>query len=163
MIRLRAGLLDQPNLVNHVIIVHHQQKNGDWIGLEGKPGGVGWINLTQRRVLKSPYVLANNEQPKTEDQRFLIAKASEKLLGVQYDWVGIAQEAFAWGPAVRIFGFMNNKWGNRDNPPEHVFCSNYADWVYDSVGAWSPGALFDRSITPNDWAKFIIEKGWKLK
>jgi len=155
--------MDQPNLVNHVIIVHHKQPNGDWIGLEGKPGGVGWINITQRKVLKSPYSLTNAQQPKTEESRFLIAKASEKLLGVQYDWVGIAQEAFSWGDSRTILKFLNQGWGNSGHPPEHVFCSNYADWVYDYVGLWSPGVRFDRNVSPNDWAKFIIEKGWKLK
>ena len=158
MIRLRAGLLDQPNLVNHVIIVHHKQPNGDWIGLEGKPGGVGWINITQRKVLKSPWIVTNQHQTKTDEQRYLVAKAAEKLLGVQYDWVGIAQEAFAWGPAKRIFALMNDKWGSKDRIPEHVFCSNYADWCYDSVGIKSPGRFFDRNVTPNDWAEWSIVK-----
>jgi len=161
MIRLRAGLLDQPNLVNHVIIVHHKQPNGDWIGLEGKPGGVGWINITQRKVLKSPWIVTNAKEPKLEKQRYLVAKAAEKLIGVQYDWMGIMQEAVVWAPPKRVTTFINRKWGDAEHPPEQVFCSNYADWCYDFVGLPSPGALFDRNVTPNDWAQFIMEKRWK--
>jgi hypothetical protein len=159
LIRLRAGLLDEPNLVNHVIIVHHQAKNLDWIGLEGKPGGVGWTNLTKRKVLSSPWVITNQNQPKTEEQRFMVSKAAEKLLGTQYDWVGIAEEALLWADTSKVVSFINQSWGD-GQPPEHVFCSNYADWSYDSVGIDSPGKKFDRTVSPNKWAQFILENSY---
>lgn len=44
MIRLGAALTGKPNLDNHVAVMHHWDGEVPW-GLEGKPGGVGWVDL----------------------------------------------------------------------------------------------------------------------
>ena len=156
MIRLGAALQDSPNIVNHVIVVHHRDPKGLLWGLEGRPGGVGPRALT-RRLLGAPYVISNAEQPKTEEQRFLVAKAAEKLNGAPYDWTGIAIDGLdAIGVNMWSHG---GQWG--PEPPGHVVCSSLADWAYDTVGLPSPGKRFDRTVTPGDWAKFIMEKAWE--
>lgn len=156
LIRLGAAFLDRPNISNHVIVVHHKDPKGLWWGLEGKPGGVGYIALT-RRVLRAPYVISNTEQPKTEEQRFMIAKAAERLIGTPYDWAGIAIDGLE-ALGVNLWDTFG-EWG--PEPPGHVVCSAFADWCYDVVGLPSPGREFDRTVTPGDWAKFIIERNWR--
>lgn len=158
-IRLGAALLDRPNTVNHVIIVHHRDDNGTLWGIEGRPSGVGYVELG--RHLKSAYTLNNAEQPKTEGDRFLIAKAAEKLLKAPYDWYGIFQDALLWANKTNVRRMINKDWGDEHKPPTHVVCSSFADWVYDYCNLPSPGKRFDRNVSPGDWAKFIIEKAWK--
>lgn len=158
-IRLGAALLDRPNTVNHVIIVHHQDADGTLWGIEGRPSGVGYVRLD--KYLKSPWTLANVEQPKSEGDRYLIAKAAEKLLSAPYDWYGIFQDALLWANRSRVRRMINANWGDANTPPTHVVCSSFADWVYDFCGLTSPGRRFDRNVTPGDWAKFIIESEWR--
>lgn len=153
-IRLGAALRDRPNTINHVIIVHHRDKAGTLWGIEGRPGGVGWVDM--RRALKSPYTISNADQPKGPVQRSDIARFSEALLGTPYDWGGIVKDGME---AIHADALWRSKeWG--DTPPAHVVCSSFADWVYDRTGLPSPGLRFDRSVTPGDWAQFIIERGW---
>jgi len=49
LIRVGAALRDEPNLINHVVIVDHQDRQGTWWGIEGRPGGVGWVDLQRYR------------------------------------------------------------------------------------------------------------------
>lgn len=152
-IRLGAAIRDRPSIVNHVIVAHHVDKAGVWWGVEGRPGGVGWVDL--RRAMKSPYTITNAAQPKTVEQREEIAYVAKGLLGTPYDWQGIVADGMEAISAQELW----NSW--TDTPPAHVVCSSLADWVYDRVGLASPGQKFDRTVTPGDWAQFIIEKGWK--
>lgn len=156
LIRLGAALLDRPNTVNHVIIVHHYDEAGTLWGIEGRPGGVGYIDV--RKALKNPYTISNASQPKTEEQRFIIAKAAEGLIGTPYDWQGIVEAGMK---AIRAQILWSSDWGDEKTPPAQVICSSFADWVYDYCEVPSPGKRFDRNVTPGDWAKFIIERGWK--
>lgn len=155
-IRLGAALLDRPNTVNHVIVVHHWDSAGTLWGIEGRPGGVGYVDV--KRHLASPYTLTNKDQPKDEGQRFVIAKAAEGLLGTPYDWRGIVEDGMR---AIGAQELWRDNWGKNNVPPAHVVCSSFADWLYDHVGLLSPGRQFDRNVTPGDWAKFIVEKEWK--
>jgi len=155
LIRFGAALLGAPNTVNHVIVVHHRDGGGTLWGIEGRPGGVGYVDV--KKALKSPYTMTNVAQPKDEGQRFIIAKAAEGLLGTPYDWHGIVLDGMK---AIRAEGLWRSKWGDEHTPPAHVVCSSFADWLYDQVGLPSPGEKFDRTVTPGDWAQFIIEKGW---
>jgi hypothetical protein len=156
LIRLGAALLDKPNTVNHIIVVHHRDSSGTLWGIEARPGGVGYIDT--RMALQSRYTLTNIEQPKTEGQRFIIAKAAEGLLGTPYDWQGIVEAGMEVIGAQELW---KQKWGSKKVPPAHVICSSFADWLYDYCDLPSPGSKFDRNVTPGDWAKFMIEKGWQ--
>lgn len=154
LIRLGAAILDKPNTVNHVIVAHHVDEAGTFWGVEGRPGGVGWVDM--RRALKAPYTLTNAAQPKTLEQRLAIAKVVEGMLGTPYDWAGIVGDAM---DAIHAQNLWASQWGEDRLPPSHVVCSSLADWVYEHVGLASPAK--DRNVTPGDWAAFITERGWE--
>ena len=90
LINLGAALRGRPAMNSHCALVHHRDSTGQWWGLEGKPGGVGWTTLD--RYLASPFTVNNVGQPKTEQQRYDVAVAAEALLATPYDWVGIARD-----------------------------------------------------------------------
>jgi hypothetical protein len=147
LIRLGAALTDKPNIVNHVAIVHHKDAKGDWVCVEGRPGGVGWAPAA--KYLASPWTLSNAKQPKTDQQRQAVVDATQALLGRPYDWAGIALDA---AQALRID--LPARWqGTWD--AAHVVCSSLAAYAYNEVGLNRPkGPL--RTITPGDWADYII-------
>lgn len=151
LIRLGAALRDRPNTVNHVIIAHHFDDAGTLWGVEGRPGGVGWVDM--HGALAGPYTIDNRHQPKTDAQRAAVCAAAEGLLGTPYDWVGIAQDAM---DAIGAQDLWAQKWNGE--VPAHVVCSSLADWAYEHVGLASPTP--DRTCTPGDWAAFITTKGW---
>ena len=155
LIRLGAALRNRPNLHNHVVIVHHRDAAGTWWGIEGRPGGVGWVDMAH--YLKSDWTLGNIDQPKTSKQRTEIVNVAKSLLGTPYDWTGIALDAME---AISAQELWAGHWGKGDTPPAHVVCSSLADWIYDHIGLASPGAFKDRTISPGDWAEFIIREGW---
>lgn len=156
LIRLGAWMTGRPAFCNHAIIVHHQDEQGTLWGLEGRPGGVGWRDLTG--PLSWTLTNANNEQPKTEEQRYLIAVASEALLATPYDWNAIqdhVKEALRlWSPRGPV------EWTD-DEVPAHVVCSSFADWAYEKVGLKNPGGnAITRMTSPGDWDRFMMEKEW---
>jgi hypothetical protein len=156
-IRIGAFLVGMPTYVNHVIIVHHwDAAHNSWVGVEGRPGGVGWVDLTDR--LKAPLTNANNKQPKTEAQRYLIAKAAESLLGAPYDWQAIAEDA---RQAAHLWRAVAVEWQG-DAVPGQVVCSSFADWAYERVGLANPGGnSVTRFTTPAGWDQFIMKGQWK--
>lgn len=154
LIRLGAALLDEPNLDNHVAIVHHQDANGTWWVVEGRPGGVGWADA--RNYLASKYTTDNVGQSKTDDQRAQIATVAQGMLGTPYDWAGIAKDAM---DALRIGDLWKQNW-NGQGPPGHVVCSSLAAWVYQHVGLDIPTIHEPRDTTPGDWEQFILTHGY---
>lgn len=157
MIRLGAAILDRPNTINHVIVAHHVDQAGTFWGIEARPGGVGWVDM--KEALRGSYNLSNYAQPKTDLQRAQICKVVESMLGTPYDWEGIALDAMEDLHIPALWA----SWDSEGRPPAHVVCSSLADWVYDKVGLKSPGLPFDRTCTPGDWARFIIERRWAMK
>lgn len=155
MIRLGAAFGDDPNTVNHVIVAHHRDQAGRFWGIEARPGGVGWIDLKRCTGLKHPYTIANHAQPKSEQQRVAICNAAEGLLGTPYSWADIAKDAMEAISAQDIWK------SHSEEAPAQIVCSALADWVYDHVGLASPGARYDRTVTPGDWARWITERGWR--
>jgi hypothetical protein len=157
---LMAG---QAHHVDHVLIAHHQDKDGIWWGIEGRPGGVGWV--TTDKYLADPHIHtrwnnSNASQARTEPQRAAIAKTAEGLLGVGYDWIGgIAADAFVSFRAGELAELIDDWWGwNQGGPrPGHVVCSSLAAWTYDRLGLASPisGRPSGAELcTPGDWWKF---------
>lgn len=156
LIRFGAALMGRSNLVNHVVIVHHIDIGGTVWGIEGKPGGVGWVDVTEAG--KSWYTNANTAQPKTWAQRGAIATYAEQLLGTEYDWTAIVQDAMTSLHLDKLWRRSEFKTGK---VPAHVVCSSFADWVYEEVGLASPGkADSTRYTTPADWDLFIMEEAW---
>ena len=151
LIRLGAAFRDKPNVVNHVAVVHHLDAKGEWVCIEGRPGGVGWAPAA--KYLDSPWTLTNVGQPKTAKQRAAIVEASEPLIGRDYDWGGIALDA------IEALGInVPDRWvGQWD--AAHVVCSSLAAYVYDRVGLRRPAGDL-RTRTPGDWAAFILSHNY---
>lgn len=153
MIRLGAALRDRPNLINHVAIVHHTDSSGTVWVLEGRPGGVGWRDATD--YLKSRHTITNATQPKTQDQRAEIVKQATAMIGTPYDWEAITQDAAG---AFGLDHVWELRWGKAGKVPGHVVCSSLAAWVYLNAGLAYP--IGDREVTPADWLRLWISKGW---
>lgn len=154
VIRLGAWLRGRPAGVNHVIVAHHTDAQGRLWGIEGRPGGVGWRDLTA--VAADRHTHANTAQPRTEAQRYLVAVAAEKLLGTPYDWDAIRADA---RQAMRLWTLAKD-WGDAQTPGQ-VVCSSFSDWCYEQVGLPNPGGnKGTRFTTPGDWAEFITHEEW---
>jgi hypothetical protein len=152
-IRLGARLRGLPHSVNHVLIVHHLDEQGRWVGLEGRPGGVGWVDCTD--YIKSPATVDNREQPKTEAQRYLVAKAAESLIGCAYDWSAVLVDA---GYDLGLPRPDDLDWHGAQKPL-HIMCSAYAAWSYTQVALARPTAP-ERFVEPPEWAAWDAAKGW---
>lgn len=162
LILLGAKLTHRPAYCNHVIIVHHQDANDTWWGVEGRPGGVGDRDLSGGGSGPAwwPLTNANNSQPITDEQRETVCDLAWQLRGRPYDWEGIAADVrealgFAWAlPKLPEF--------STGQVPTHVVCSSFADWVYGKAGLPNPsGSKVIRMTTPGDWDRFIMTKGWE--
>ena len=153
LIRLSAALRDQPNLSNHIAVVHHRDTRGTLWALEGRPGGVGWRDT--RDYLASRWTLTNTAQPKTGAQRDTVCVTMETMIGTAYDFEAIAADAghafgldTAWLPDFKT-----------GQVPGHVVCSSLAAYAYSKSGlAHPPGN--DRTIEPADWDTWITTQAW---
>jgi hypothetical protein len=150
MIRLGAALLDEPNLDNHVAIVHHRDDAGVWWVIEGRPGGVGWADA--RAYLSSSYTTNNVRQPKNPQQRATIAEVAKGMLGTPYDWTGIVEDAMR---AIDVQQLWQQNWQGQ-GPPGHVVCSSLAAYVYQTAQLDCPRIHEPRLTTPADWEDFVV-------
>ena len=152
-IRFGAAVKDKPNLANHIAVPHHQDAHGTWWGIEGRPGGVGWVDCS--RYLADPATITNKGQPLTTAQRAGICAAMEKLLGGPYDWAAIVADAEA-DLGIHMPGWDPSWHGS---VPGHVVCSSAAQYAYLKAGAEAPEG--DRGTQPADWVSFILRHGWQ--
>lgn len=153
LIRLGAAIRDQPNLGNHVAVVHHKDLHGIMWCIEGRPGGVGWRDATE--YLRSRWTITNADQPKTYAQRELICQAADAAIGTPYDWQGIAADA---AEALKLPALFAEKWDG--HVPGHVVCSSLAAWAYSKAGLAHP--VYDDlpRTTPGDWLQFLLTRAW---
>lgn len=155
LIRLGERLHGLPSLDNHVVVMHHTDSAGVPWGIEGRPGGVGWVDC--RPYLASKYTLTNADQPKTFVQRVAVADTVQQMLGDKYDWVGIGADACKDLDLPLLFA---KDWHGK-GMPGHVVCSSLAAYAYYTVGLGVPLARDgERFCQPGDWTKFIKIKGW---
>ena len=93
MIRVAEALEGKPAVANHVAIITHQDQVGRWIGIQGRPGGVGPVDCTP--WLDDSRTRSNHDQPKPDDHQQLatLLASCAKSLHIGYDWVGIAEDA----------------------------------------------------------------------
>ncbi len=152
MIRLGAAITGKPNLSGHIAVVHHTDANGTVWCLEGRPGGVGWRDASD--YLTSRWTITNAAQPKTDAQRATVAKVTEAMIGMAYDWEAIVADAaedlcldVAWLP---------------DHGTVHgeVVCSALAAYAYDKAGLSRPAGV-QRLVQPASWDTWIITRGWE--
>jgi hypothetical protein len=157
-IRFGAALLGRPNLHSHVAIMHHVDAAGVPWGIEGRPGGVGWVDMAD--YLADSHSTSNNGQPKTADQRTKVAEVAYSLLKVPYDWSAIARDVLQ---ALRLDRLWHAKDYGDKSVPGALICSALADYTYAKVGLASPGVTDGDGIrftTPADWDVFIETKAW---
>ena len=160
-IRAGAALAGLPAYCNHAIIVHHRDASGRWWGIEGRPSGVGYVELGKR--LDHPLTNINTDQPKTEDQRYLIAVAAESLLSIPYDWSAIRRHTEAALKVSELLSLLPGvpEW-DENEIPTHVVCSSFADWAYERVGLANPGGhRRTRMTTPGHWDDFMLRRQWE--
>jgi len=133
---------------NHCIIAHHWTDGVFW-GIEGRPGGVGWVDLTARDWR---HVTTNAAQPKTEDQRARLCEWAEKtMLGRPYDWSAIERHAL---DALGVPDLWRDDW-NGQGVPGQVVCSSVCALGYDFVGLARPlPTQGGRYVMPYDWNRF---------
>lgn len=154
LIRAGAGLKElvtgtaEPNLDNHIAVVHHTDPHGVLWVIEGRPGGVGWRQAND--YLASPWTVHNAKQPKSAVQRQVICDTMHTLLGTPYDWEAIVADA---GEAFGLAHAWEPSWHGR--VPGHVDCSSLAAYSYSRTTLARPAG--SREVTPADWVAFIIE------
>jgi hypothetical protein len=152
LIRLGAALRGRPWHVDHVVIVHHRDDTGRLWGIEGRPSGVGWVDLA---AYDNRWMLSNADQPKTDIQRAQVCELAVDMLGTPYDWPAIIHDAAIALNLQRLW--RSGDYGPR--APGHVVCSSLAAWLYHKVGLAAPRGLMS-TCWPADWADFILRKGW---
>jgi len=154
MIRMGAALRNKPNLSNHIAVMHHVDQAGVPWAIEGKPGGVGWVDA--RNYLKSKWTITNESQNLPTAARPRIAADMEAMLGRAYDWPAIFTDALN---SIGIPSLFAKDWKGTGSPG-HVVCSSLAAWLYAREGCAHPAGA-DRYITPGDWNEFIQLRSWE--
>lgn len=157
-IRLGAALQDKPNLDNHVAVMHHYDSQGVPWGLQGQPGGVGWVDM--RAYIASPYTVNNCGQPaRTDAERAEAAKLAESMLGTKYDWQAIGGDG--------LMDLHVHLWNDLSFPhglkPGEVVCSSYGAYVYEMMTWAHPSTGTERVCQPADWEQFCTANGYSLK
>lgn len=154
LIRVGEELSGKPGLENHIAFMHHWLGDVPW-GLEGRPGGVGWVDL--REYLASPYTVNNCGQPGRSDTgRGQVAGLAELMLGTKYDWAGITDDTLRCFHMPDLFSSTF-----RGLVPGHVVCSSYAAFLYERQG-WDRPLVGDRDTEPADWCALSMVNGWNV-
>jgi len=155
-IRIGSVLLDETAAQNHILgITHQDQKTLRWWGIEGRPGGVGWVDATP--YLSSPVTVSNQRQPLDTRQQAGIVAALKLALGTPYDWEVIAEEAER-DLHLKSTWSNTSAWG--DTVPAHVICSSLLVWGYKRNGADYPKNTDPGHEQPADWVQFINENNY---
>lgn len=145
-----AAILQGDPAAEHMAVVHHKDKVGRWIGVEGRPGGVGWVDCSS--YIGNALTVANLHQVIQEKERYEIAVLMEAMLGTPYDWQAIVEDG---GMA---FGLPDIWTNNVDGKlPGHIVCSALAAYGYDKYGVAAPSPKDYRHVSPGDWEEFILK------
>ncbi len=158
IIRFGASLRGWPNYDNHIVMIDQIQPNGIVVGIEGRPGGVGRVDVAQ--YVQGPYAryaFSNREQPKLPEQRDTVVKIVRQLVGANYDWDAIAQDALV---DLHIPELWLEKW--HGTSPGHVVCSSLASWAYRKATLAAPKQLDARHTEPANWTEFMLLKEWDV-
>lgn len=156
-IRFGAALIDASDLENHVAVLDHQDKHETWWAIEGRPGGVGWVDATA--YLESPWTLSNQGQPLDTGQQMDICKTMQALIGTKYDWEAILEDGLRDLHVPDIDKMWGDKW--HGVAPGHVVCSSASVWAYMKNHANYPKNIDPAHVQPADWADFIVLNGYQ--
>lgn len=156
LIRLGALLDGTPAPANHVVIVHHRDEAGTLWGIEGRPGGVGYVDMAKYTgSVLAKYGNSNTALPRTAVQSTAVCEAAMSMLGTPYDWAGgIFADAFKTMHLAELATALDKWWGWHDGTslrPAHVVCSSLAQWVYRHLGLPCPEVADAELCTPADW------------
>ena len=154
MIRFGGALLDEPNMENHIAVLHHQDDKGTWWCLEGRPGGVGWRDATA--YLNSPWTITNRNQPLMDEQRAEICNKMDAMINRSYDWRAIVEDGLR---DIHIEDPWGEKWTNGE-VDGGVVCSSVAAYTYGFARAAYPHNVNQPHVQPADWVQFIIENNY---
>lgn len=161
LIRFGASIEKHPDTINHIAVVHHVTANVVW-GIEGRPGGVGWVNMA--KYFEGPlakYTVTNWHQPRTPQQRAGVCTLLRAALGDKYDWESIGMDALEDLVDKREFPkLMDHWWRDADGTDAHFVCSSLAAYAYDHNGLASPNYTAEQNIQPYDWEMFIEAGGF---
>jgi hypothetical protein len=156
LIRIGEELTGKPGLENHVAVCHHYDSAGTPWGIEGRPGGIGWVDL--RAYLADAYTVNNVGQPGRDDRgRAQVATLAQHMLGTAYDWCAIADDTLRAFHMPELFSKTLN-----GTVPAHLVCSSFTDFLYERAG-WDHPSVPDRDCEPADWVSFILEHGYDMK
>lgn len=163
-IRIAAVLKGKPAVANHVVIITHQDQEGRWIGIEGRPGGVGLVDCG--RYLTDTRTRSNHDQPRDPAALPAFLASCAKSLGLRYDWVGVAEDAFDAIGADDISDLLDPLWryGDPHGPLSGgAVCSSLASLRYRAAGWRGPDPLpaEDRRCTPADWWDWSDRRLWE--
>jgi hypothetical protein len=168
MIRVEEALLGRPAVANHVVIVTHQDQLGRWMGIEGRPGGVGPADCTgylgdtrTRGNYAQVQLLARAAGTAWPRQRDAFLASCARSLGIGYDWCGIAEDGLDALHLDDLSREIDPLW--RWDPgqlPGHVVCSSLAAALYEIRGWRHPGTGHERNCSPADWWDFSDRQLW---
>jgi hypothetical protein len=160
---IEAGaILKKHPAVGHIAGFHHWQGTVPW-GIEGRPGGVGWVDM--RKYFSNPLTIHNIAQEKSKSQRYEIKQLSVKMLGTPYDWQAIQLDAASLIHLQEILQLFEQPvaelkhWDwDKNGVPGHVVCSSLYAWEY---GRLTPPLAEPntpaRFTWPDDWASFWLD------
>lgn len=154
LIRVGQALRGLPCTGNHVAVLHHYTDGVPW-AVEGRPGGVGWVDA--RRYLRDKATIHNAEQPKTEQQVLKVLDGCLALLGTPYDWHAIFKDTVR---SLGIEPLWTADWA-RQGVPGQVVCSSAAALLYAYAGLTHPEVGHERYVMPAHWADFCYEQQWE--
>lgn len=149
-----------PNLppwprVNHVVMVTDLEPR--MLGIEGRPSGVGYVDLSARDYA----YLSVDRATKTPAERIgCVEWARGVAFGKAYDWDAIAEiglDAVGVHDALQSLGIPDlwrEDW-NGQGIPGHMICSTAWVWIRDHYGIPRPlPTEGGRYLTPLDWDAF---------
>jgi hypothetical protein len=144
-------------LYNHVIVASHVDLAGTYWGIEGRPSGVGMVDIGP--LLKRRDTLTTEAQPMTPGQGYAVAAGVDAMRGTPYDWTAIALDAMETVGAPALWRM--NEYDGVPGVPVQVVCSSLAAYWRMKVGLPTPKPTSGkwRRVTPTQWAKFI-QKGF---
>lgn len=161
LIRLGELLDGTPAPANHVVIVHHRDQAGTLWGIEGRPGGVGFVDMARyTNGVLAKYGNSNTALPRAAEQSEAICRVSKSLFGTPYDWFGGIGGDVLTALRMGDLAKMLDRWWGWNSPcgsavrPAHVVCSSLAQWVYSRLGLPCPKVADGELTTPSDWWYF---------
>ena len=165
LIRVGEALEGKPAVANHVVVITHVDKIGRWMGIQGRPGGVGLVDCTP--FLSDARTMSNHDEPRPDDHGQLpsFLASAAKSLGIGYDWVGIAEDTLDSVHLHNLSEQIDPLWrwpSDHGLLPGHVVCSSLAAMLYDlpEVGWAHPDLGDERVCEPADWWRWSEAQAW---